>query len=116
MSKRCAASLEQTFGKLDDSADGSVVTIRARSDRRAWAYAHFAVANAKLLRRDNGEDRKQVLANPGPQPPRLAGSLAEAQGRARRDHGSLTGTYVNPGCVRSAYVATSADRQQARCT
>ena len=40
-------SLEQTFGKLDDSAEGSVITIRARSDKRAWAYAAFAVANAK---------------------------------------------------------------------
>ena len=40
-------SLEQTFGKLNDSAEGSVITIRARSDRRAWAYAAFAVANAK---------------------------------------------------------------------
>ena len=40
-------SLEQTFGKLDDSAEGSVITIRARSNKRAWAYAAFAVANAK---------------------------------------------------------------------
>jgi hypothetical protein len=40
-------SLEQTFGKLDDSADGSVITIRARNDKRAWAYAAFAVAHAK---------------------------------------------------------------------
>lgn len=40
-------SLEQMFGKLNDSAEGSVITIRARSDRRAWAYAAFAVANAK---------------------------------------------------------------------
>ena len=40
-------SMEQTFGKLDDSAEGSVITIRARSNKRAWAYAAFAVANAK---------------------------------------------------------------------
>ena len=40
-------SLEQTFGKLNDSADGSVITIRARNNKRAWAYAAFAVANAK---------------------------------------------------------------------
>ncbi|HET9779666.1 MAG TPA: hypothetical protein VFP81_10325, partial [Propionibacteriaceae bacterium] len=26
----------------------SVVTIRARNEKRAWAYAHFAVANAKF--------------------------------------------------------------------
>ena len=41
-------ALEQTFGKLDDSAKGSVVTVRARGKKRAWAYAHFAVANARL--------------------------------------------------------------------
>jgi hypothetical protein len=40
-------SLQRTFGELDDSAEGSVVTIRARSSRQAWAYAHFAVANAQ---------------------------------------------------------------------
>jgi hypothetical protein len=42
------SSLQRTFGKLDDSADGSVVTVRAGGERRAWAYAHFAVANASL--------------------------------------------------------------------
>ena len=40
-------SLQRTFGELDDSVEGSVVTIRARSSRQAWAYAHFAVANAQ---------------------------------------------------------------------
>jgi hypothetical protein len=45
--KALRSSLEQTFGKLDDSADGSVITIRARNNKRAWAYAAFAVANAK---------------------------------------------------------------------
>jgi hypothetical protein len=39
-------SLQRTFGELDDSTEGSVVTITARSSRLAWAYAHFAVANA----------------------------------------------------------------------
>jgi hypothetical protein len=39
-------SLQLTFGNLDDSADGSVMTIRADGNRRAWAYAHYAVANA----------------------------------------------------------------------
>jgi hypothetical protein len=39
-------SLQRTFGNLDDSADGSVITIRADGNRRAWAYAHYAVANA----------------------------------------------------------------------
>ncbi|HEX6758926.1 MAG TPA: hypothetical protein VF086_11065 [Propionibacteriaceae bacterium] len=45
--KELRSSLQRTFGELDDSTDGSVVTIRARSDRRAWVYAHFAVANAQ---------------------------------------------------------------------
>ncbi len=46
--KELRTSLQRTFGNIDDSADGSVVTIRAGSGRRAWAYAHFAVANAHL--------------------------------------------------------------------
>ena len=37
-------SLQRTFGELDDSAEESVVTIRAGGSRQAWAYAHFAVA------------------------------------------------------------------------
>jgi hypothetical protein len=40
-------SLQRTFGELDDSAEESVVMIRADGSRRAWAYAHFAVANAQ---------------------------------------------------------------------
>ena len=46
--KEMRRSLERTFGDLDDSADGSVITIRARGERRAWAYAHYAVANASM--------------------------------------------------------------------
>ena len=46
--KELRGALEQTFGKLDDSAKGSVVTVRASGKKRAWAYAHFAVANAKF--------------------------------------------------------------------
>jgi hypothetical protein len=46
--KGLRSSLQRTFGNLDDSAEDSVVTIRATSERRAWAYAHFAVANAQL--------------------------------------------------------------------
>lgn len=42
------SSLQQTFGNIDDSADGLVITVRADSSRRAWAYAHYAVANASL--------------------------------------------------------------------
>lgn len=44
--KGLRAALQRTFGAIDDSADGSVITIRAGSERRAWAYAHYAVANA----------------------------------------------------------------------
>jgi hypothetical protein len=46
--KELRSALEHTFGSLDDSADGSVIAIRASGDRRAWAYAHYAVANASL--------------------------------------------------------------------
>jgi hypothetical protein len=46
--KELRSSLQRTFGKIDDSADGSVITVRADSARRAWAYAHYAVANANL--------------------------------------------------------------------
>jgi len=46
--KGLRSSLRRTFGNLDDSAEDSVVTIRATGERRAWAYAHFAVANAQL--------------------------------------------------------------------
>jgi hypothetical protein len=46
--KELRRSFERTFGRLDDSAEESVVTIRARNEKRAWAYAHFAVANAKF--------------------------------------------------------------------
>jgi hypothetical protein len=44
--KSLRRSLQRTFGTIDDAADGSVITVRAGGDRRAWAYAHFAVANA----------------------------------------------------------------------
>jgi hypothetical protein len=40
--------LQRTFGNVDDSAKGSVITIRAGGEGRAWAYAHYAVANAKF--------------------------------------------------------------------
>jgi hypothetical protein len=46
--KGLRSSLQQTFGNIDDSADGSVISIRADSARRAWAYAHYAVANASF--------------------------------------------------------------------
>jgi hypothetical protein len=47
-SKELREALRRTFGNIDDSADGSVITIRAESGRHAWAYAHYAVANANL--------------------------------------------------------------------
>jgi hypothetical protein len=46
--KSLRQSMQRTFGTIDDSADGSVITIRAGGGRRAWAYAHYAVANASL--------------------------------------------------------------------
>ncbi|MCW2811176.1 MAG: hypothetical protein JWP61_1634 [Friedmanniella sp.] len=39
-------ALTKTFGTVSHSGDGQVLTIRARSSRLAWAYGHFAVANA----------------------------------------------------------------------
>ena len=38
--------MQRTFGTIDDPPTDKVITIRARSERRAWAYAHYAVANA----------------------------------------------------------------------
>ena len=46
--KELRSSLQRTFGNIDDSAEESVITVRADSGRRAWAYAHYAVANANL--------------------------------------------------------------------
>lgn len=41
------AALEKTFGQLTTATEGLQVTIRARNQTLAWAYAHFAVANSK---------------------------------------------------------------------
>jgi hypothetical protein len=46
--KELRSALQRTFGNINDSTDGSVITIRADSGRLAWAYAHYAVANAHL--------------------------------------------------------------------
>ena len=46
--KGLRTSLQRTFGNINDSAEGPVITIRASGDRHAWAYAHYAVANAKF--------------------------------------------------------------------
>jgi hypothetical protein len=46
--KSLRQSMQRTFGTIDDAADGSVITIRAGGGRRAWAYAHYAVANGSL--------------------------------------------------------------------
>ncbi len=42
-----ARSLRRTFGKVSPQARDAVVVIDARTARLAWAYAHYAVANAK---------------------------------------------------------------------
>jgi hypothetical protein len=44
--KGLAAALTKTFRSGDASASGGKVTLSASSTRRAWAYAHYAVANA----------------------------------------------------------------------
>ena len=46
--KELRRAFERTFGNIDDAAKGPVITIRAGGERRAWAYAHYAVANAKF--------------------------------------------------------------------
>ena len=46
--KELRSSLQRTFGNIADTAEESVITVRAESGRRAWAYAHYAVANANL--------------------------------------------------------------------
>jgi hypothetical protein len=44
--KGLAAALTKTFRSGSASASGGTVTLTASSTRRAWAYAHYAVANA----------------------------------------------------------------------
>ena len=41
-------SLRKTFGDIDVEVAGTSVVVRARTARLAWAYAQYAVANAKL--------------------------------------------------------------------
>ena len=40
-------ALRKTFGRIDSDRSGTSLVIEAESVRRAWAYAHFAVANAQ---------------------------------------------------------------------
>jgi hypothetical protein len=42
-----ARSLRKTFGKVSPRVGDSTVVVDARTTRLAWAYAHYAVANAK---------------------------------------------------------------------
>ena len=42
-----ASSLRKTFGKVSPKTVDAQVVIDARNNRLAWAYAHYAVANAK---------------------------------------------------------------------
>ena len=44
---RLAASLGKTFGKVESESVDASLRVDARSTRLAWAYAHYAVANAK---------------------------------------------------------------------
>lgn len=41
-----AASLEKTFRDIEPAVAGAQVSVSAESERLAWAYAHYAVANA----------------------------------------------------------------------
>jgi hypothetical protein len=47
--ERLAASLRRTFGKVEAETLDATLQVDARSTRLAWAYAHYAVANAKLF-------------------------------------------------------------------
>ena len=42
-----AGSLRKTFGKVSPETIDARVVVNARNTRLAWAYAHYAVANAK---------------------------------------------------------------------
>jgi len=41
-------SLRKTFGRIESDRSGTSLVIDAGSARRAWAYAHYAVANAQV--------------------------------------------------------------------
>jgi len=43
---RLLASMERSLGRLDATGDGTTLALDAGRVRRAWAYAHYAVANA----------------------------------------------------------------------
>ncbi|HEY5822486.1 MAG TPA: hypothetical protein VIT20_10950 [Propionibacteriaceae bacterium] len=45
--KAMTTALNKSFGKLDLKSTESITTIVAEDRKLAWAYAHFAVANAK---------------------------------------------------------------------
>ncbi len=45
--QRLAASLSRTFGRVKTETVDASLRVDARSTRLAWAYAHYAVANAK---------------------------------------------------------------------
>ena len=44
--KGLITALEKTFGKVEDTTEGTVVTIETGGENLAWAYGQFAVANA----------------------------------------------------------------------
>ena len=43
--KALTSALKKTFGSVDVTRDGKVVSIKAKSTKLAWAYGQFAVAN-----------------------------------------------------------------------
>lgn len=43
--KGLASALRKTFGKITVDREGDTVTVTGKSDRAAWAYGQFAVAN-----------------------------------------------------------------------
>jgi hypothetical protein len=88
--KGLRSSLQQTFGNVDDSADGSVITIRAGSARRAWAYAHYAVANASLY----GVTTVKIKIGPGR--PKTSTFLIGRRPRRRSRASALKSRFASP--------------------
>jgi hypothetical protein len=58
-------ALRKTFGRIESDRTRTSLVIEAESARRAWAYAHFAVANAQQYGVTNGDRGRSSVAEPG---------------------------------------------------
>ena len=74
-----AASLTRTFGRrADPGRDGAVVTLDARTDALAWAYAAHAVANASAFGVVEVQTLGQVWRTSADDLPRWTGAATPA--------------------------------------